>query len=177
MRQIVLNLLLRLTFRGGQKVVNFLLTDLYPLGNLTLTHLVEDQLTANILTHLIERQAVRFQVATKCCHGHLVTPGNTGDGLIDGPIINADARTGSQLDLNTFQNQLLQHLSLQHILCRQGDIPGHQLLLHGRQTVIQLTAHDDILVNLGHDTVQLNPVLRCRLCISACTTRQTQESQ
>ena len=98
--------------------------------------------------------AVGAQGIGELLQGHVVLPGDAGQRLVEGAVVDADTGPFRHLQLQTLQDYPVQHLLAQHLAGRQRAVVTPELGGDFVHPFLQLAFHDHAVVDHRHDAVE-----------------------
>ncbi len=156
----ILGIVAALLLPGREVIVDVPIGDLDAILDLTLLNPALDELAANFFAESGEVVAVARENVTEFTQAQIVLPGDIRDLSIEGLVVDTNSRGRSDLQLQTIENQLLEHLFLQNVLRRRGHAGLSQLFDDGLQARLHFAVDDDVVVDHRHDPVDLNDLRR-----------------
>ena len=145
----------------GKIVVDVALRDVDLVLDPAPAHLRNHDVVPDLLSKLRVFVAVAFEGVAELAQRELVLLRDPEHGLVEPVVVDANARIACELQLETGEDQSLEHPPAQCIGRRRSRAGLAKLLAHPLQPGFQLARRDDVVVDDGGDAVE--PAAGCGL--------------
>ena len=138
-----------------QEVLDLAVGDGDAVADLALQQLLDGQLVAQLVAVGDDVHALLRQRLAEFLGAEIVAPGHGLERPVHVGFADADAGLGGELQLQALQHHAFEQLFPERRVRRRGDLFQLQLLAGFAQPLAELAVGDDIVVDDGHDAIEL----------------------